>query len=369
MRTVALEEHFTVPSLVRRIQPAMPSAGVVSAQEPPCRAASTHSTCCPKSAPRGSTPWTIPGSASRCCQPRAPVPICRWCRGRRDRTRNERRLGRGDRASSRPLRRLCAPADARARSRRQGAGPRRSDARLSRRAHQRHDKRIAFSTIPRFEPILAAAEELDVPIYLHPHLAPEAVRKALLQQSPVQRRLRAGGGRLGLALGNGIHVLRLVLSGTLDRHPEAQAHHRSHGRGPAGHAGALRPGVRGLYPAPRPADQPHHSRPGLDHDQRHVQPAAVPCGAADVRHRSDPVSPSTIPMLPNERGRPSCNRWRCRRPIWPSSPTATPTACSSSARVHTSAASRLNDRLARAGTAPRRTGHPRRAHYVSAPKS
>jgi hypothetical protein len=29
----------------------------------------------------------------------------------------------------------------------------------------------------RFEPILAAAEALDVPIYLHPGLAPEPVRR------------------------------------------------------------------------------------------------------------------------------------------------------------------------------------------------
>src|ERR1700674_2043338 len=34
-----------------------------------------------------------------------------------------------------------------------------------------------FLDDPRFEPILAAAEALDVPIYIHPHLAPAAVRK------------------------------------------------------------------------------------------------------------------------------------------------------------------------------------------------
>jgi hypothetical protein len=71
-----------------------------------------------------------------------------------------------------------------------------------------------------YEPILAKAVELDVPVYIHPHLAPEAVRQAYFSG------LEAGAARVLEAAGWGwhsetaIHVLRLVLSGTLDRLPK-----------------------------------------------------------------------------------------------------------------------------------------------------
>ncbi len=70
-----------------------------------------------------------------------------------------------------------------------------------------------------FEPILARAEQLDVPIYVHPGIPPESVRKAYYDGLP-----RSTGFLLSIA-GWGwhsevvIHVLRLVLSGALDRHP------------------------------------------------------------------------------------------------------------------------------------------------------
>jgi predicted TIM-barrel fold metal-dependent hydrolase len=70
-----------------------------------------------------------------------------------------------------------------------------------------------------YDGLLAAAVDLDVPIYIHPHLAPEAVRQAYYSG------LQPGAARVIEAAGWGwhsetaIHVLRLVLSGTLDRHP------------------------------------------------------------------------------------------------------------------------------------------------------
>ena len=76
-----------------------------------------------------------------------------------------------------------------------------------------------FLDDPRFEPILAAAEALDVPIYLHPHLAPEAVRKAYFGNLPSNSGAVLEGAGWGWHSETGIHVLRLVLSGTLDRHP------------------------------------------------------------------------------------------------------------------------------------------------------
>ena len=77
-----------------------------------------------------------------------------------------------------------------------------------------------FLDHPSYDSILATAVELDVPIYVHPHLAPEAVRGAYFGG------LDAGAGRVLEAAGWGwhsetaIHILRLVLAGTLDRHPK-----------------------------------------------------------------------------------------------------------------------------------------------------
>lgn len=76
-----------------------------------------------------------------------------------------------------------------------------------------------FLDHPSFDGILAAAVELDAPIYIHPHLAPTAVREAYYTD------LEPGASRVLEAAGWGwhaetaIHVLRLVLAGTLDRHP------------------------------------------------------------------------------------------------------------------------------------------------------
>jgi uncharacterized protein len=77
-----------------------------------------------------------------------------------------------------------------------------------------------FLDHPSYDPILAAAAALDVPIYVHPHLAPAAVREAYFSD------LEPGAGRVLEAAGWGwhsetaIHVLRLVLAGTLDKHPK-----------------------------------------------------------------------------------------------------------------------------------------------------
>jgi uncharacterized protein len=75
-----------------------------------------------------------------------------------------------------------------------------------------------FLDHPSYEALLAAAVELDVPIYVHPHLAPDAVRRAYYSDLP------AGASRVLEAAGWGWHsetaiqILRLVLSGALDRH-------------------------------------------------------------------------------------------------------------------------------------------------------
>jgi predicted TIM-barrel fold metal-dependent hydrolase len=76
-----------------------------------------------------------------------------------------------------------------------------------------------FLDHPSYDGLLAAAVELDVPIYIHPHLPPEAVRKAYYSDLP------EGTGRVLEAAGWGWHsetaiqLLRLVVAGTLDKHP------------------------------------------------------------------------------------------------------------------------------------------------------
>ena len=76
-----------------------------------------------------------------------------------------------------------------------------------------------FLDHPGYDGLLSAAEALDVPIYIHPHLAPEPVRQAYYSGLP------AGAARVIEQAGWGwhsetaIHVLRLVVAGVLDRHP------------------------------------------------------------------------------------------------------------------------------------------------------
>ncbi len=76
-----------------------------------------------------------------------------------------------------------------------------------------------FLDHPSYDVLLSAAVELDVPIYIHPHIPPEPVRKAYFSELP------EGAGRVLETAGWGwhsetaVHVLRLVVSGTLDRHP------------------------------------------------------------------------------------------------------------------------------------------------------
>lgn len=71
-----------------------------------------------------------------------------------------------------------------------------------------------------YDGILATAAQLDVPIYIHPHIPPAAVREAYFSGLP------EGAGRVLETAGWGwhsevaVHVLRMVVAGTLDKHPK-----------------------------------------------------------------------------------------------------------------------------------------------------
>src|SRR5262250_2476353 len=79
-----------------------------------------------------------------------------------------------------------------------------------------------FLDDPMFEPILARAEALSVPIYIHPGIPSENVRKAYFDRLRGNFSFVLAVSSWGWHMETAIHVLRLVLSGALDRHPRLQ---------------------------------------------------------------------------------------------------------------------------------------------------
>ena len=68
---------------------------------------------------------------------------------------------------------------------------------------------------PKFSPILEAAQALDVPIYIHPNTPPRSMIGPLLEKG-------LDGAIFGFGVETGMHALRLITSGTLDRFPKLQ---------------------------------------------------------------------------------------------------------------------------------------------------
>jgi uncharacterized protein len=76
-----------------------------------------------------------------------------------------------------------------------------------------------FLDDPSFDPILERAAALDLPIYLHPGIPVEAVRNAYFDRLPGNFSFTMALSAWGWHADTAIHVLRLILSGALDRHP------------------------------------------------------------------------------------------------------------------------------------------------------
>lgn len=68
---------------------------------------------------------------------------------------------------------------------------------------------------PQFAPILEAAEALRVPIYIHPNTLPRGLVEPLIAAG-------IDGAIFGFGVETGMHALRLIVSGTLDRYPNLQ---------------------------------------------------------------------------------------------------------------------------------------------------
>ena len=77
----------------------------------------------------------------------------------------------------------------------------------------------AFLDDERFEPLLAACEDLDVPLYLHPSPAPGEVAAVLFGGLKPAVAARLATNAWGWHAEAGLHALRLVASGTFERHP------------------------------------------------------------------------------------------------------------------------------------------------------
>jgi len=75
-----------------------------------------------------------------------------------------------------------------------------------------------FLDAPEFEPVLAQAEKLDVPIYLHPGIPTAPVREAYFDGLPGNFSFTMALSAWGWHADTAIHVLRLALSGALERH-------------------------------------------------------------------------------------------------------------------------------------------------------
>ena len=73
-----------------------------------------------------------------------------------------------------------------------------------------------------FWPVLARAEALKLPIYLHPTPSPKAVIDAWYGGlTPMVSEMMAGPG-WGWHIETALHVLRMILGGVFDAHPELQ---------------------------------------------------------------------------------------------------------------------------------------------------
>lgn len=79
-----------------------------------------------------------------------------------------------------------------------------------------------FLDAPRFDPVLAAASRLKVPVYLHPSPPPRAVSEASYEGLSPLVTARLQTAAWGWHVETAEHFIHMVLSGVFDRYPELQ---------------------------------------------------------------------------------------------------------------------------------------------------
>ena len=304
MRVVTLEEHFTVPSLVQRSSAARHRPARLRAQEACRPAASTRWTCRPRSARSGCASMDETGITVQVLSTTGPgADLVDGAEGVALARETNDALAEAIAAIP-----IASPALRTCRCASPTPPPRSWPARVRelgfRGALINGTTEDRFLDDPRFEPILAAAEAPRRADLYSPPPGARGRAQGLLRQPPLQFRRRAGGGRLGLALGDGIHVLRLVLSGTLDRHPKLKLI--------IGHMGeglpmmlarcdqvfeAYIPHLAGR--SARPSSTRSGSRPAASSASRRSWPPCRPSASTAS------CIPSTIPTLPTRAAAPS----------------------------------------------------------------
>ncbi|WP_233359749.1 amidohydrolase family protein [Streptomyces sp. GMY02] len=150
-----------------------------------------------------------------------------------------------------------------------------------------------FLDAPRFDPILAKAAALNVPIFLHPGVPPREVTQSdyLGGLSPVVA-TRLQTSAWGWHQETAVHFLHLVHSGVLDRYPDLQFI--------LGHWGEMIP----FY-----LERVEESPPAARHRTRALLRRVLP---AERAHRPQrPLQPGPTALLPGHgRPRPHCLRGR-----------------------------------------------------------
>jgi predicted TIM-barrel fold metal-dependent hydrolase len=82
------------------------------------------------------------------------------------------------------------------------------------------DGEAKFLDAPEFFPVLEAAAALKVPVYVHPAPPPAEVRKAYFSGMEAEAGYLLSIAGWGWHAENGLHLLRLIVSGVLDKLPE-----------------------------------------------------------------------------------------------------------------------------------------------------
>ena len=141
MRVVALEEHFTVPALVKRIDPAAIARRGFRRGDATRRAGPSRWSSRPRSASSASPRWTKPASPCRCSRTPGPVPIsCPAPTASRMAREMNDHLAAAIARHPDSLRGIRRAADAEPGRLRRRARARGQGARLRRRHHQRHHR-------------------------------------------------------------------------------------------------------------------------------------------------------------------------------------------------------------------------------------
>jgi predicted TIM-barrel fold metal-dependent hydrolase len=110
-----------------------------------------------------------------------------------------------------------------------------------------------FLDHPSYDGLLAAAVELDVPIYIHPHLPPPAVHEVYYSGLPDGADRVLSTAAWGWHSEVAIQVLRMVFAGTLDKHPKLKLI--------IGHMGEMLPVMLARIDETSALDDDHLTRP------------------------------------------------------------------------------------------------------------